>query len=471
MPASIRLTRGIALALMGISCAAMAQVDPDAVAPVAVSTDDTSISPTSGVSSTGGPATQLNYSVELGVEHSSNINQSQTDPIDQDLLIPRLYFTLDQIGSTVQAHAVGQVEYRNYLQGDFSNEFRGQLAAALNWVVAPQWLTFAVTENSSVEPVDTLANNSPTNVQQTNVFAAGPSLLLHFDNALRGQVDLRYINTTASETKYFDSQRGLGALRLIRELNATDQLSLNAETEHVDFQQSNQIAGQFTPDYDSYNLYGRYQSKLAHVQIDASLGWSRYNFGQGVPDQSGSLAQARINWNFTPQNTFGLGVARQFTDASEQLMVDPTQIGANIDTTSITIGSAVVSPQIYLEKRIDANYDYQDARFSFSLAPYYQQLDYVGDPLYDQEGPGLSLSVQHQLTPLLTAGFAVGAERIRYTAIDRNDDFYSFGPVVTDQLTPHWSWRLNLTHNRRSSTAPGLSYTENLAFFVLSYKR
>lgn len=471
MPAPTRLTRGIALALMGVTGIAGAQVDGSATTPVVVSSDDTPIFPASGMANTGGPTTQLNYSVELGVEHSSNINQSQYDPIDQDLLIPRMYFTFDQIGSTVQAHAVGQVEYRDYLQGDFGNEFRGQLAAALNWVVAPQWLTFAVTENSGVEPVDPLANNAPTNMQQTNVFAAGPSLLLHFSDALRGQVDLRYINTTASETKYFDSQRGMGAFRLVRELNATDQLSLNAETEHVDFQQANQVPGQFTPDYDSYNLYGRYQSKLAHVQIDASLGWSRYDFGQGIPDQSGSLAQARINWNFTSQSAFGIGVARQFTDASTQLMVDPAQIGTNIDTTSITIGNAIVSPQVYLEKRIDANYDYRDARFEFNLAPFYQRLNYVGDPIYNQEGPGLTLNLQYQLTPLLTAGFAAGAERLRYTSLDRSDDSYSYGPVMTDQLTPHWSWRLNLTHNRRNSTAPGLSYTENLVFFVLSYKR
>ncbi|MBS0430915.1 MAG: hypothetical protein JSS21_00695 [Proteobacteria bacterium] len=420
---------------------------------------------------TGAPATQLNYTVEVGVEHSSNINYSQYDPISQDLLIPRMFFTFDQVGSTVQAHAIGQIEYRDYLQGDFNNEFRGNLAAALNWVVAPQWLTFAVTENSSVEPVNPLANNAPTNVQQTNVFAAGPSLLLHFSDALRGQVDLRYIDTTASKTKYFDSDRGFGALRLVRDLNATDQLSLNAEAQHVHFQQPSLLPGQFTPDYDSYDLYGRYQSKLAHVQVDASLGWSKYTFGQGEPDQSGSLAKVQLNWLVTPQSTFGLGLTREFTDASEQMVIDPTQVGTNIDTTSITVGGAAVTPQIYLEKRIDANYAYQNARFGITLAPYYRQLEYVGDPLYDQQGPGLTLSFQYKFTPLLTGGFAAAGEHTSYTTLDRRDEFYSYGPFVTEQLTPHWSWQLNLTRNRRDSDSPGLSYAENLVFFTLSYKR
>jgi hypothetical protein len=434
------LTRGVALALMSVA----------------------------GVASA---APQLNYTLELGAEHSSNINQSQDDPISQDLLIPRLYFTFDQVGSTVQAHAVGQVEYRDYLQGDFANEFRGQLAAALNWVVAPQWLVFAVTDNSGVEPVNPLANDAPTNLQQTNVFSAGPSLLLHFSEALRGQVDVRYINTTASTTKYFDSQRGSGALRLVRELNATDQISVNLEGEHVHFPDPGTGPGQFTPDYDSYNAYARYQSKLSQVHVDAALGWSKYAFDQGTPDQTGTMARARVDWELTPRSTLGIGAIRQFTDASEQMMVDPAQIGTSIDATNIGIGNSVITPQIYLEKRVEASYAYQGPRLAASVAPYYQHLDYLNDPFFNQNGPGLSFSVDYRLQPLMTLGFAADADRVRYTTIDRHDELLSYGPNLTDQLSPHWSWRLNLTHNRLNSSQPGLSYTENLVIFVISYKR
>ncbi|HEY3519739.1 MAG TPA: hypothetical protein VGK80_01720, partial [Rhodanobacteraceae bacterium] len=361
--------------------------------------------------------------------------------------------------------------YRDYLQGDFSNELRGNLAAALNWIMLPERLAFAVTDNSSVEPVNSLANNAPTNVQQTNVFSAGPTLLLHFSNALRAQADLRYISTTASKTKYFDSDRGSGALRLVRELNATDQVSANVEAEHVHFTDPGTGPGQFTPDYDSYSVYGRYQSKLASIQIDAALGWSEYSFDQGTPDQSGVMARALLNWAVTPESTLGIGATRQFTDASEQLIVDPSQIGTSIDTTSIAVGNAVITPQIYLEKRLDASYAYGGARLDFSITPYYRQQNYVNDPLYSQEGPGLGFGLEYRLRPLLAIGFAAAGERTHYTSLDRHDEFYSYGPSLTDQLTPHWSWRLNLTRNQHDSSQPGLSYSENLVFFVISYKR
>ena len=478
MPVPTMLARGVAFALMGAASAVAGAQDygalPDTTPPDAnvqpVIQPGSSNGP-AGLHPNEGPAAQLNYTVELGAEHSSNINLSETDPISQDLLIPRLFFTYDQVGSTLQAHAIGQIEYRDYLQGDFGNEFRGNLAAALNWVILPERLAFAVIDNSGVEPVNPLANNSPTNLQQTNVFSAGPSLLLHFNDATRAQADLRYINTTASKTKYFDSQRGSGALRLVRELNSTDQISANLEAEHVHFTNPAIGTSQFTPDYESYDIYGRYQSKLAAIQIDAILGWSKYVFDQGVPEQSGTMAQARLDWNVTPESTFGIAATRQFTDASEELVVDPTQIAASIDTTNIAIGNAVITPQIYLEKRADVSYAYRGPRLAFSLAPFYRQWQYVNDPLYDQQGPGATFDLGYRLTPLLTAGFAAAGEHTHYTSLDRRDEVYSYGPSLTDQLTPHWSWRLNLTRNQHNSSAPGQSYTENLVFFVLSYKR
>lgn len=470
MPVPTMLARGVALALMGVVGAGSAAQLDSLAAPTGATAPYGPPDYTSAPSE-GGPAARLDYTLELGAEHSSNINYSQYDPISQDLLIPRLYFSYDQNGSTVQAHAVGQIEYRDYLQGDFNNELRGNLASALNWIMLPERLAFAVTDNSSVEPVNSLANDAPTNVQQTNVLSAGPTLLLHFSNALRAQAELRYISTTASRTKYFDSQRGSGALRLVRELDATDQVSANLEAGHVHFTDPGTGPGQFTPDYDTYSVYGRYQSKLAKIQLDAALGWSKYSFDQGAPDQSGVMARVLLNWAVTPESTLGIGATHQFTDASQQLIIDPAQIGTHIDTTSIAVGNAVITPQIYLEKRIDTSYAYDGPRLGFSITPFYRQQNYVNDPLYSQEGPGLGFDLEYRLRPLLAIGFAAAGERTRYTSLDRRDEFYSYGPSLTDQLTRHWSWSLNLTHNQQDSSQPGLSYTENLVFFVISYKR
>lgn len=446
------LARGIAFALACIAGGAIAQeAAPAPAAQVA-----------------GAPTTRLDYTLDLGAEHSSNINLSETDLISQNLLIPRLTFTFDQAGSTIQARAAGQVEYRDYLEGAFNNEFRGQLSGILNWVISPQRLAFSVEDYVGLQPVNTLASNTPNNLQQTNVFGAGPTFNFRFGETVRGQAELRYINSTASKTKQFNSQRGLAAFRIIKDISATDQWSGNFEAEHVEFDQNNTGFNNAGPGYDRYQLYGRYLRKLAHVSIDATLGWSDFAFNQGAPDENGLLARALLQWQADARSSFNLGLARQFADASQELMVDPSQIGT---ATDIIAGNAQITPQVYHETRIDGGYTFQGARLGLNIAPFYRRLNYENNPGLDETGHGGTASVDYLLSPLWKLGFAAGEETFKYPTLDRHDETLSYGPSVSQQMSPHWSWRLNLTRNQRHSNAIGLSYTENLVFFQLSYKR
>ncbi len=415
-------------------------------------------------------AVQLDYSIDLGIEHSDNINLSADDPVSQNVLIPGIDFSFNQVGSTVQARAAGRIEYRDYLQGAFGNEFRGQLSGLFNWVIAPQRLAFSVEDYASEQPVNTLSRNTPTNLQQTNVFAAGPTLSFRLGETVRGQAELRYIDSAASKTKEFNSQRGFAALRALKDLNPTDQISGNLEIEHVAFDQgtaSDQIAT--GANYDSYKLFGRYVSKLAHFNIDAALGWSDFTFARGLPDQSGVLARANVDWQASARSTFGLGLARQFGDATQDLVVDPTQIGSNI--SSITNGNNQITPQVFLENRVDASYAFNGQRVSLRVAPYYRRQSYDNEPDRNETAHGGSASIDYLLGPNWTLGFAAGEETSRYTSIDRRDEILSYGPYVTQQISQHWSWRLNVTHDQRTSTAADQGYNENLVFFVLSYKR
>jgi len=67
--------------------------------------------------------------------------------------------------------------------------------------------------------------------------------------------------------------------------------------------------------------------------------------------------------------------------------------------------------------------------------------------------------------------FGAGAARTRFTSLDRHDTNSGFGPSLTDQLTPHWSWRAEFLHHHLSSTQADRGYTDNIAFFALAYKR
>jgi hypothetical protein len=407
----------------------------------------------------------LDYSIGMSVEHSDNMNESPIDPIGQTAAIPRLNFDWVERGSTLQVQATGQIEYRDYLGGAFDNELRGQLAGVANWIILPERLNFDFEDYAGVQPVNLFATNAPGNQQQTNLLTLGPTLHFRFYEALKGEVDLRLSDSTASVTKEFDSQRVLGAVRAIRDINPTDQLSGNVEAENVHF--SNEQGG---PDFVRYTGYGRYISKLSQIDLDFALGYSSLNFS-GAPDSSGVFARGKVDWRATPTSTFELAAARQYSDASQELVVDPAQLLTTVGEGRVITGSALISSQVYLEHRLDLAYAYRTERLTVRLAPYYRKLDYTIDAELNETSHGALLDASYLLRPLWSIGFDAAEETRKFSLIDRRDEDLRYGGYIANTLTTHWSWRFDLIRNQRASTQFGQGFGENIAMLSVTFKR
>lgn len=504
MPAPTLLARCVALALMGATGYAVAAPQADQAQNTAQQNADQGVTPLlpqqqtprqtatppnqgqdqdQGIEPIGPPNVPeippanvplFDWTLEAGIEHDTNINRSENNAISQTLLVPRATFSYDQSGTTLQAHVIGEIEYIDYLEGDFDNELRGALAGTLNWDLVPQRLALSVVDTSTVQPVNILANNGPGNFQQVNVLSIGPVLSFGVGGTWHGQLEAHYINTLASQTKGFDTQRGMGAFRVIDDLNATDQISANFEAEHVHLQHPDLVVGAIGDGYDHYDAYLHYISKLLNkVTVDLTLGGSRYSFQGLIPDENDVLARAHVDWQVDLHNSFSIGGARQTTDAAADMLLYPDQLIGFRDMAAgdLGVGNSVVTPDVYRERMLDANYTWAGDRLHVSMGPYYRRVSYLGDTTLNQNERGAGLDVGWRLSPVMTLDFRAGAARTRFTNLDRRDNRYDFGPSLTDQLTPHWSWRAELTHRHLNSTEPGLSYTDNVAFFVLAYKR
>ena len=416
-------------------------------------------------------AFQLDYTLSGAIGHSDNLDESAINPTSESTLIPRIDFNLKEEGAEVQARAAGEIEYRDYLGNKFDNEARGQLSTIVNWIISPRRFSFDFEDYASVQPVNVLASNAPNNQQQTNVFTLGPTFNARFDPTFYGQADLRVSDSTASVTHEFDSTRVLGGLRAIKALNPTDQLSANLEDQNVHF--TNSAGG---PDYDRYSAYGRYQSKLASLDLDMSLGysWLKFDTSAQFPlshDVSGLLARGAATWHATAQSTFNLGFARQYSDAAENLVVDPSALVVNPVGGEVTLGTAPVTSEVFLEHRVDAGYVYQRETWSARIAPYYRKLDYQVDPLQNQTAHGGTLGLSYRPRPLWTVSFDASEETRKYTAIARRDEDVRLDLSLVDQFARHWSARVDLIRNERNSNVPDQGFRENIVFLTFIYRR
>lgn len=409
-------------------------------------------------------AAQFDYTVSTGIEHSDNINLSATDPISQNVLIPDFDFTLAQQGSTVQANVAGNLEYRNFLGNAFNDQLRAVLSGQANWTIAPQRLDLNVQDYAGVQPVDSLASNAPGNQQQTNVFSIGPILHFRLGDTLLGQAELHYIDSYAEKTKEFNSRRGQAAFRILKDLDPTDQLSANVETQHVDF-----YDGAGGPNYTRTDLFGRYVSKLAHLDVDASLGWSELNF-DGAPTASDPLARLTLGWRATPRTSFSVIGAYQYSDAAEDLMTLPGQL-INGSGGGINPGNAVIGSQVYLERSLEGTYAFTTERFTLRVSPLYRRLSYLNNTTFDQTGHGGSIDLDYRLSGTFTLSVFANEETLTYQTLTRRDETIAYGLSLANSWTSHWGWRFSLLHNQRNSTALDQGYRENEIYFGVVFKR
>ena len=415
----------------------------------------------------------FDYSLYGGVEHSNNIALSSDAPASSNVLIPGANFTYLQQGSVFQANVLGTIEYHKYTNSDFDNQTQTQLAGQVNWTVLPDRLDFALEDYAGVQPVDTLSSNAPDNQQQTNVLTLGPTLRLRFSDAMRGQVDLRYINSYASKVDDFNSSRGLVAGRLFRTISPTDEFSLNAEHQRVTFDN-----GDTGSNYSRDEAFVRYTSTLAHFDADVLVGWTHLDFDRGPSAASKPLARLSLGWTPSTHTSFNLSGAYQYADAAQDLSqplgqqtIDelvPTGVGTG---SGIATGNVVIDSGVYLERLLEANYRYNGTRFALSVSPLYRRLNYVVDATFDQTGRGGSVRWDYRPRPTVTLSVFGTGERLQYDRLARTDKTWRYGADIRQQMTPHWSWTASLIRQTRQSNAAQQSYRETEVFFSVVYRR
>ncbi|MEO7433129.1 MAG: outer membrane beta-barrel protein [Dokdonella sp.] len=427
---------------------------------------------------------RVDYTIGLGVEHNDNINLSENAPAGDTIIEPTLAFAVTESGSTIQANASGILQYRDFLQGRFGDDFLGQLNARLNWSAIPGWLDFGVEDYLGVQPINNLTPDTPGNQQQTNVFAAGPTLNIRLGPTVRGQAQLLYTNSYADETKQFNSDRASVALRAIKDLDSGTTLAANVLGERISFRDSQAAA-----DYNRYSAFGRYTRKWARFDLVADAGYSWIKYGTsnvtGATDRDAALARANLDWHVTDRSTFTVDLAHQLSDAASGLLLTTASVPDTVNPipAQLSTGSATTTSAAYLENRIDVGYSYRGVRGLFMVAPYYRKLDYgslsvvapadssVGGAAISQTAHGATASAAWLLRPLLTIGVIASGENLRYDQLSRSDKTWNLQAFLRQQFTRHWSWRGSLTRYERDSTVAGQSADQNIVFVELTYSR
>lgn len=408
-------------------------------------------------------AVRINYDLGLSVLHSDNIGLAETDEASETVLSPQVNFQAEQTGSTVQMTLRGNLEYLHYLQNTFSDEARGELSGELNWSVLPERMDFVAKEYLTRQPINVLTGFNPSNQQQINVFITGPSFYARLGETTRGQFDLRYTNSYAEKTKAFNGDRYNAAARVLRDISTNTAISANMEATRVNFN----VAAPAT-DYDRYDAYAGYARKLASIDFGIDAGYSWLDIGNDRVTTP--MARANLTWQVSPRSEISGNLAYQFGDAAQDVVARAGEISGPL-ISDFTSADVLVGPAVFRQRRLEWGYRFSGERLTFQVRPYFQRIFYLDNLTPDQRNRGGVVQVDYLLRPRLTMTLLAAREDRDFDDLARKDQDSSLYLSLADQVTRHWSWRIDLQHRERNSSEAGQGYNENAAVFSVIYRR
>lgn len=415
--------------------------------------------------SLGGAAqsAEVDYQLELVLLRSDNLNLSETNEIDETVVIPRLTFAVKEEGSALSLEARGALERRHYLDNQFADETRSEFSGQLNWAVLPERLHLVLEDYLSEETITFSQGRAPGNLQQVNVLLGGPSFFARLGNATRFQLDLRAADSDAEVTRRFDGKRYSAAAALQRDLTPTSRASINLISTKAEFDDPAS-----TIDYSRHDGFLRYEGRRPHVEYEIDLGHARLDRNAG-DDLSMTIARATVQWQPSSKSRLRLRGRYQFADEVQDLIVrlrDPSEA-----LTPELADTAAVTPGVYRERFFDVDYRFTGDRVGIRLRPMSRRLRFVDNPGSDRNERGVVVRLDYRVRPRMKV-FATGFGRDRdFQTLPREDADRVYAAGVDYQLTRHWSWRAEAIRNTRDSNLQGQSYDENAVQFTVFWKR
>lgn len=403
---------------------------------------------------------RIDWAVDAGVEHNTNVGMEETSPRSQDIVRAGLGFTVTEDSSALRLLLTGRTDYQHY-QHTYSDRLDATLRGRMDWIAVPERLHLTVEDTLTTRPVNGLVPGSPANRQRLNTFAAGPTLFFRLGPTMQGAADLRYIRNTAEESRELNATRTAGGVRAVHAFDATRRISLNVGAEAIDYDHDDEAR-----DLDRFDLFVRHEVDLARLQLGADAGWTRleYDDGQGLGEP---LFRIDAAWTPGARNRYTFEASSQFSDASRdgRGAIDPAG-GIPVD---IPVGEVTPVSSQFEERRLELGWLHTGERYTLGIRPFAYEARYVDVGTLDHDGRGVRIDATWALRPRLVLEASLLRDRIDYFNLGDTNDSRRYGIGLRRQLTRHWSARLSWDRYERRMSSTGSRIDQDAIYLSVGY--
>lgn len=404
-------------------------------------------------------AAELDYEATLGGGHNDNIRRTPTDEEAEDMAAARLRLSLAQDSRRLQADAVGDVAYVDYLGNTYDSEVVGNFAGNARFSFVPERFSWFVSDNFGQVLGDPGAPATPDNRENINYFSTGPDLAVGFGSQTQLQLGGRYSLTTY-EVSPLDSETVGGQLGLVRRISSMSTASLNAATSRVTYDESALDA-----DYDQNDAYLSYEATGLRTQVAVDAGWSEIK-PDAFQSEDGLLFRLNGARQVSASSTVSIGLGHEFANSGSAFGGLQTANGVGLEATP-----GRQTPLAFTNEYVTLGWTFARQRTGFSLGASWFDQSYKDLSAFDQKFTTANAQLTRQMsqrTSLTLTGLYTRGE-------------FELGTADYDEITARaaFAWQLSRTvslsasysYSERNSDDPAFDYKENFVWLSIGYGR
>lgn len=404
----------------------------------------------------GVDAAELEYGFEAGVGTTDNIRRAPVGEQDETILTAGVDFALTREEGRMHADVDVDLSYFDYEDETYGGEVTGMAQADLRFLIVPGRFEWVLLDSFGQSQLDPFVPVTPDNLENFNYATTGPDVTLRLGSTGRITLFGRY-SETQFEDSGLDDERLLGGLSLGRELSPRSEISLNATSERVEFDDPALAGG-----YDRQSAFIRYETEGARTNIGVEAGYTELHDNGST--NSSPLFEIEVSRELSARTSLTLRGTVRSSDASTALR------GGEVGGGFPGVPEQVSTADPFETSQVSLGWNFVAQRTSVFLSATHDESRYESATSLDRQRQLYQALIRRQFTPRVSVAAQASHATTDYDSALQEDDDTQFGLSLSWNFTGRLFLDFSVNQFERDSTNPLTDFEETRAFVRLAWR-